>query len=100
MPNPNYNAGRQQEYVVRKRMLKAGMLAVLRTAGSHGFADLIGVHRSGRVHFVQVKRVQNNAQAKRLVRHFTQNPPLPKGEYSQILTIYVSESREYIDQVL
>lgn len=100
MPNPNYIAGRRQEYTVKQRMLKSGMICVLRTAGSHGFADLIGIHKCGRVYFVQVKRCKTKAQAKRLVTDFKSQPPLPKGEYVQSITVYVSDLREYVEDTI
>jgi len=97
MPNYNYNAGRSTEYTVRKRLLKAGMVMVMRTAGSHGAYDLIGIHRSGRVHFVQVKRTKDKAQALRLIKQFKQDPPLSDGEYTQSMVVYVTKTREYLE---
>jgi len=52
----NYKRGRSKEYDVAKILEKAGY-EVLRTAGSHGFADVIAVGPTG-VRFIQVKRVQ------------------------------------------
>ena len=42
MVNKNYQSGRRFEYKVKKMYEKAGY-TVLRTSGSHGFADLIAV---------------------------------------------------------
>ncbi len=42
MVNKNYQSGRRFEYKVKKLYEKAGY-TVLRTSGSHGFADLIAV---------------------------------------------------------
>ena len=42
MANKNYIAGRNFEYKVKKYYEKQGFI-VLRTSGSHGFADLIAV---------------------------------------------------------
>lgn len=44
MPNKNYIAGRRFEYKVKKLYEKAGY-TVLRTSGSHGFADLVAVRK-------------------------------------------------------
>lgn len=59
MPNKNYVNGRAKEYRVKKQWEKAGY-TVLRTAGSHGFADLIAVKdkdglRGKEVVFIQCK---------------------------------------------
>jgi len=50
-----YKRGRDKEYRVKRKMEKEGYI-VLRTAGSHGFADLIAVHPVKKViKFVQCK---------------------------------------------
>lgn len=43
MPNSNYLAGRASEYKVMKDLRSKG-LEVLRTAGSHGVADIVAFH--------------------------------------------------------
>ena len=43
MPNSNYLAGRAMEYKVMKDLRSKG-LEVLRTAGSHGVADIVAFH--------------------------------------------------------
>jgi len=48
----NYLRGRRFEYEVKKKLEKEGWV-VLRTAGSHGFADLICV-KKGKVKFLQL----------------------------------------------
>lgn len=40
--NRNYLRGRQKEYSLRERLEKEGYI-VLRTRGSHGFADLVAI---------------------------------------------------------
>lgn len=53
--NKNYIAGRNKEYKVKRDLEKQGYI-VLRTAGSHGFADLIAVDRMRRkILFIQCK---------------------------------------------
>lgn len=55
MSNRNYEKGRRKEYKLKKHFEKFGWI-ILRTAGSHGFADLIMINRdSKQVRFVQVK---------------------------------------------
>lgn len=43
MPNSNYLAGRAMEYKVMKDLRNKGLEA-LRTAGSHGVADIVAFH--------------------------------------------------------
>ena len=43
MPNKNYLAGRTSEYKVMKDLRSKGLEA-LRTAGSHGVADIVAFH--------------------------------------------------------
>ena len=55
MPNANYQKGRRKEYSLKKKFEREGFI-VLRTAGSHGFADLIAIDRDARViKFIQCK---------------------------------------------
>lgn len=59
MVNKNYRSGRAKEYRIKKQYEKAGMI-VLRTAGSHGFADLIVIDKNKKtISFIQCK--PNNA---------------------------------------
>jgi Holliday junction resolvase len=53
MPNSNYRAGRDLEYAAAKD-LEANGYFVIRAAGSHGLADLIGF-KPGEVLIVQCK---------------------------------------------
>jgi Holliday junction resolvase-like predicted endonuclease len=48
-----YHKGRRFEYQVKKWLEEKGYI-VLRTAGSHGFADLIAVGKNGEVIFYQL----------------------------------------------
>ena len=53
--NVNYRRGRQKEYRLKKKYEKLGYI-VLRTAGSHGFADLIAIEKYQRdIIFIQAK---------------------------------------------
>lgn len=55
MVNKNYVSGRAKEYRIKKQFEDKGYI-VLRTAGSHGFADLIAIHPNQRlVKFIQCK---------------------------------------------
>lgn len=55
MPNKNYISGRRKEYKVKKDYDMMGF-DVLRTAGSHGFADLIAINRRDKkIVFIQCK---------------------------------------------
>jgi Holliday junction resolvase len=53
--NKNYVNGRAKEYRIKKKLESEGWI-VLRTAGSHGFADLIAIDKLCKViKFVQCK---------------------------------------------
>jgi len=53
MVNKKYQAGRRFEYAVKKYLEGKGYI-VLRTAGSHGFADLVALGNS-EILFIQCK---------------------------------------------
>lgn len=53
MPNRNYEKGRRYEYKIKKELEKQGY-TVLRTSGSHGFADLVAV-KPKEIRFIQCK---------------------------------------------
>jgi len=55
MPNKNYVKGRKKEYQIKQQLEREGFI-VLRTAGSHGFADLIAIsEEKGLIRFIQCK---------------------------------------------
>ena len=55
MVNKNYINGRAREYKIKKKFEEQGYI-VLRTAGSHGFADLIALNKDKRlIAFIQAK---------------------------------------------
>jgi len=59
MTNKNYVSGRRKEYRIKKKLEKEGWI-VIRSAGSHSFADLIAIMRAKpfetmKVRFIQVK---------------------------------------------
>lgn len=53
----------------------------MRTAGSHGFADIVAVKHNEPVNFVQCKRTESKSEAKRLADRFKDAPPYPKNEH-------------------
>lgn len=64
MPNRNYLRGRAREYAIKKALESQGLIC-LRTAGSHGFADLIALDTSMNViNFIQVKPKAMSIRAK------------------------------------
>lgn len=63
MTGKAYRKGRRKEYEL-KDMLEENGWVVLRTAGSHGFADLVAI-RAGKVRFIQVKPDRFSKLAKR-----------------------------------
>lgn len=53
--NRSYQSGRRREYKIKKKMESLGYI-VLRSSGSHGYADLICINKQWRViRFIQVK---------------------------------------------
>jgi len=73
MPNANYIRGRNKEYRLKKKYEKKGYI-VLRTAGSHGFADLIAIKNLGLVNqiiFIQAKPKNfNKKESERLYEKY------------------------------
>jgi Holliday junction resolvase len=71
MVNKNYVRGRAKEYRLKKKLEAEGYI-VLRTAGSHGFADLIAVHpHTFVINFVQSKpRSLGKNQVKKLEKEY------------------------------
>lgn len=57
MPNKNYQKGRRKEYKIKKELEESGYI-VLRTAGSHGFADLIAIKPGRTCHKGEIKFIQ------------------------------------------
>ena len=51
----NYEKGRRKEYQIKQQLEREGFI-VLRTAGQHGFADLIAISEDkGLIRFIQCK---------------------------------------------
>lgn len=96
----NYERGRAFEYKRRDFYLKEkAFLMVLRTAGSHGPYDLVGIGPSGGVHLIQCKRCKTKAEAERLIKAFKTSPPLvPKfrSGFVQLIDVYVEDTREVL----
>jgi len=66
MPNKNYLKGRGKEYRLKKKYEMMGYI-VLRTAGSHGFADLVCVEpRKKEIIFIQAK--PNNFRENEIIK--------------------------------
>ena len=61
-----YHKGRHFEYQFKKFLQKQGYI-VLRTAGSHGFADLIAVGKDGEVIFYQLSYRFEKSKYKKLM---------------------------------
>lgn len=98
MSNKNYNSGRNFEYK-RKKWYESVGCVCLRTAGSHGFADLVTIDTYGHISFIQCKRVKTVGQAKAIISKFTNNPPLSinKGcNCTQVIDVYVTSTRELL----
>jgi hypothetical protein len=93
MPNLHYQAGRRQEYVVKRKYERGGAWT-MRAAGSKGEWDIIALRRdTPDVCLIQVKRVKLPAEAKRMIAAFRKHPPDPEP-YRRILEIYITTTRE------
>lgn len=89
MANTNYIRGRAFEYARMRHWEGKGYLT-LRTAGSHGPFDIVAVRANAPVALIQCKIVQTETEARRLIRQFTENPPLsPYGKYHQVMEVKV-----------
>jgi Holliday junction resolvase len=65
MPRTNYQKGRDREYYVSKKLKEEGYDILIRSAGSHKFADLIAIKKDLKVIlFVQVKPKKFSEKAK------------------------------------
>jgi len=75
MPNANYVKGRKKEYRIKQKLEKEGYI-VLRTAGSHGFADLIAIRKPinkeiREIRFIQCKPDNfATSEIKKILREF------------------------------
>jgi len=79
MPNKNYIKGRKKEWRIRKEYELMGWI-VLRTAGSHGFADLIAIDkRNKKILFIQCK--PDNYSAGKVIKLMEENK-FCHGKYS------------------
>ena len=94
MPNPNYIKGRRFEYELVAELEEQGYVAG-RTAGSHGFYDVIGINpKNGHIKLIQAKVTEDEATAKRLTEAFRASPPIPPlvlpPKVAQILSVKVA----------
>lgn len=100
MTNSNYIAGRKFEYDRLKFYKEAGY-TTFRTAGSHGLFDLIVIHPTlHTVTFIQCKRVSDEAEAKRMIKKFREDPPITINyhtEFHQKLEVKVKGSTNVMD---
>ena len=84
MPNRNYQKGRRKEYAIKHRLEKDGYIC-LRTAGSHGFADLIAIHPDTRlILFIQSKPKKFS---KRLTEEIVKKFAFLKGDFKVAFSV-------------
>ena len=92
--NSNYIRGRAFEYKRMKEWREWGYTC-MRTAGSHGFADIIAVKAGRPVEFIQCKVTKSEAAGQLLLRSFKKDPPFPPdARFHQVLEVWVSSIRE------
>lgn len=70
MPNKNYLRGRAYEYKAMRQLEEEGYTA-LRTAGSHGFADVLGFKEGVKVRCIQIKRTKSLPGLKKRLSSFS-----------------------------
>lgn len=90
--NKQYRAGRAFEYRRKAAWQDAGYV-VLRTAGSHGFADLIAIKPGGDVVLLQCKTTKSSSSAKKLLQQFKDTPPIVLGRYKIGIEIWDATNR-------
>lgn len=83
MPNKNYLKGRRFEYEVMNE-LRANGFSAMRTSGSHGHFDVIGIKlANGQQHikFIQCKVIQKYSASamKKLILDFNKNTPVVRS---------------------
>ncbi len=96
MPNANYLRGvrfereRQQAYEIEG-------WDCMRTAGSHGGADLIAISPKGDVRLIQCKVTSDVASVDRLFKSFRERPPFghrERARYHQVMEVKIKGSKE------
>lgn len=98
MPNRHYLRGRRLEYQVKKDLENQGW-TVMRTAGSHGFADLIAL-RDDKIRFIQCKTLasakNSGTKIKQLKREvLTKFPEAGLASVQHELIIKINGIKEY-----
>jgi Holliday junction resolvase len=76
MPNKNYVNGRAKEYRTMKRLRDEGYDIVVRTAGSHGAFDVVGIRSNTlEIKLIQCKpkSMSESAKAKIITEHYWLN---------------------------
>lgn len=75
MPNKNYEKGVRFEREIIKALKENGATC-LRTAGSHGFADIVVITPLKTIEFIQAKVTESETTAERMLKKFREAPPL------------------------
>ena len=88
--NKNYMSGRRFEYQTMKILEKNGYTA-LRTAGSHGFADVIAFNEE-HVRFIQCKCIKNaEKQRKTIITQFRDSLLINKTPYFTLKEVWIKD---------
>ena len=99
MPNTNYLSGRRAEYKLKREMETYGLI-VLRTAGSHGPFDLIGIQPSLPivVRFIQVKSIKGKGSVSAAINQFVRKPPLCGAPGVYVQEIWVRKGGKWFSK--
>jgi hypothetical protein len=92
MPNKNYLAGRRWEYDVMKYLRDADY-KVIRASGSHGEFDIVAYKPQSTL-FIQCKRVDTLAEARRMGVNWKKSPPNPPAQVSFTQQLWVKVKGE------
>lgn len=89
-----YRRGRRLEYQVKKDLESEGW-TVLRTAGSHGFADLVAL-RGANIKFIQCKLIAKQAQLNMVKKAVLSDLPKPGlADVSHELIVKIKGTKNY-----
>lgn len=87
MGNPNYQAGRREEYATQRKWEEAGY-STIRASGSHGKADVVAFRPDRKPELIQCKVTKTEAEAKRLIKDF-KSYTIPSSYYHQVISVKI-----------
>lgn len=98
MSNPNYVAGRAQEYSSMKQWKERGY-STIRASGSHGQFDVIAFRSDRKPELIQCKLVKTEAQYKALLKLFKETTT-PSQFFHQVLETRIKGSKTVLSHTI